>query len=341
MSQLAFPIANTFGLAARCRQLLRVSAPCRFGVDEPALVVGEGSNLIPLCDFAGSVVQLADQQLSWQRQGDDWLVTAGGGCNWHQLVSELVAAGIGGLENLALIPGTVGAAPVQNIGAYGLEVGECIDWIEGFDRRDGQPFRLTASDCRFGYRDSLFKQQDGQALVISRLQLRLPQRWQARTSYAPLARLLDGETATPQRIFEAVCAIRRQKLPDWQQLGNAGSFFKNPLVSAEQAAQLAAAEPGLVSFAHSDGTVKLAAGWLIDRCGLKGLAVGGAAVHREQALVLVNRSGTATARDLLQLALSVRERVQQRFGVRLEPEVRFIAEQGEIGFDQALVRFLG
>ncbi|MBQ1784839.1 MAG: UDP-N-acetylmuramate dehydrogenase [Gammaproteobacteria bacterium] len=341
MSQLAFPIANTFGLAARCRQHLRVAAPCRFGVDEPALVVGEGSNLIPLCDFAGSVVQLADQQLSWQPQGDDWLVTAGGGCNWHQLVSELVTAGIGGLENLALIPGSVGAAPVQNIGAYGLEVGERIDWVEGFDRRDGQPFRLSASDCRFGYRDSLFKQADGQALVISRVQLRLPQAWQGRTSYAPLARLLDGKAVTPQQIFDAVCVIRRQKLPDWQQLGNAGSFFKNPLVSAEQAAQLAAAEPGLVSFAQGDGSVKLAAGWLIDRCGLKGLAVGGAAVHSEQALVLVNRSGTATARDLLQLALTVRERVQARFGVTLEPEVRFIAEQGEIGFDQALVRFLG
>ena len=341
MSQLAFPIANTFGLAARCRQHLRVADPCRFGVDEPALVVGEGSNLIPLCDFAGSVVQLADQQLSWQAQGDDWLVTAGGGCNWHQLVTELVAAGIGGLENLALIPGTVGAAPVQNIGAYGLEVGERIDWVEGFDRRDGQPFRLGARDCRFGYRDSLFKQGDGQSLVISRVQLRLPQAWQGRTSYAPLARLLDGQTATPQQIFDAVCAIRRQKLPDWQQLGNAGSFFKNPLVSAEQAARLAAAEPGLVSFAQGDGAVKLAAGWLIDRCGLKGLAVGGAAVHSEQALVLVNRSGTATARDLLQLASTVRERVQARFGVTLEPEVRFIAEQGEIGFDQALVRFLG
>lgn len=333
-------IPNTFGLGHFARQHLRLAAgqlpPAM--ADLPCLVVGEGSNIVPVEDFDGCLLQLADDSLQWWAEDDSWQLRAGGGLNWHELVTRLVKAGIGGLENLALIPGTVGAAPVQNIGAYGLEVGERIVSVSGVDRLTGQPFCLSRDACQFGYRHSWFKTPAGQNALITSVHLALPRPWQPRLTYAPLMAAMAETAATPAAIYAAVCAVRQQKLPDWRKMGNAGSFFKNPLVSAAVAADLVARFPRLVTFAQADGQVKLAAGWLIDHCGLKGFAVGGAAVHSEQALVLVNRSGQATSRDLLQLALAVRERVAATFGVQLEPEVRFIGQHGELSFADALAR---
>lgn len=333
-------IPNTFGLRHYARQCLRLAAGQHpaLAADQPLMVVGEGSNLVPVADFDGSLIQLTDGSLHWWADDDHWHIRAGGGLNWHELVTRLVAAGIGGLENLALIPGTVGAAPVQNIGAYGLEIGERIVSVSGFDRHSGEPFCLNREACQFSYRHSWFKQAQGQKAIITALQLALPRPWQPRLDYAPLAAAMAGQAPTPAAIYAAVCAIRQQKLPDWRQLGNAGSFFKNPLVSAAAAEALCQRYPRLVAFAQADGQVKLAAGWLIDQCGLKGFAVGGAAVHSEQALVLVNRSGQASSRELLQLALAVRERVATTFGVQLEPEVRFLGQHGELSFADALAR---
>ena len=329
-----FPIPNTFGVFAAARQFKRVIAPCV--VAEPCFVLGQGSNVLPVTFFEGTLVQIGGSSWRHWHAAGQWLVEADAGLEWHALVEALVAHGIGGIENLALIPGTVGAAPVQNIGAYGLEIGERVVAVEGFDRRSGEPFQWSASDCRFGYRSSAFKEGDGRTRVITRVRLALPDPWQPCLSYAPLRARLDVHAhaaLSPQRIFDVVCAVRNEKLPDWRTLGNAGSFFKNPLVSKEQAQALLAEEPGMVHFAAGD-EVKLAAGWLIDRCGLKGQTLGRAAVHCQQALVLVNQGG-ASAGDILALARLVRERVLARFGVLLEPEVRFLGRHGEVSFDEA------
>jgi UDP-N-acetylmuramate dehydrogenase len=237
-----------------------------------------------------------------------------------------LAQGLPGLENLALIPGTVGAAPIQNIGAYGLEMCERFASLRAVELATGAVVELDAEACRFGYRDSFFKREGRDRFVITSVTFRLPKVWQPRAGYADLARELaakghadaDGAPGA-QAIFDAVVAVRRAKLPDPLQLGNAGSFFKNPVVEATQFEALKRQEPELVSYLQADGRVKLAAGWLIDRCGWKGRAMGGAAVHGRQALVLVNLGG-ATGAEVLALAQAVQRDVLARFGVELEAE---------------------
>jgi UDP-N-acetylmuramate dehydrogenase len=238
-----------------------------------------------------------------------------------------------GLENLALIPGTVGAAPIQNIGAYGLEMCERFASLRAIELATGDAVELDADACRFGYRDSFFKREGRERFVITSVTFRLPKAWQPRAGYADLARELaardqaasvgeaDGAASQPtaQAIFDAVVAVRRAKLPDPLELGNAGSFFKNPVIDAAQFEALKRREPEIVSYAQADGRVKLAAGWLIDRCGWKGRAMGAAAVHERQALVLVNRGGASGA-QVLALARAIQRDVFERFGVELEAE---------------------
>ena len=234
----------------------------------------------------------------------------------------LLRDGFGGLENLALIPGTVGAAPIQNIGAYGLEIAERLHSLRAWDRERDAVVTMAADQCGFGYRDSVFKQSfKGQRIILS-VTLALPKRWQPVLGYAELERELKARsTASPSAvdIFDAVCAIRRRKLPDPSQLGNAGSFFKNPVVTREMRTDLIDRYPSLVSYALAGGRFKLAAGWLIEACGMKGASRGRAAVYDRQALVLVNRGG-ATGREILELAREVQARVADKFGVLLEPE---------------------
>lgn len=322
---------NTFGLAARARRYLRVTDPAQLtalgaapGLAAlPRLVLGGGSNLLLTRDVDALVLHmaLAGRAIVGATQ-DAILVRAQAGENWHGFVQWTLAQGLGGLENMALIPGTVGAAPIQNIGAYGLEVKDRFHSLTVFDFASGTTRVLDAAACRFGYRDSIFKHPAGAGLVVLDVTFALPRAWTPNLRYAELAQALAeaGIAApTPQQVSDAVVAIRRRKLPDPAVIGNAGSFFKNPVVGRAQADALLLDWPDLVQHAQADGSVKLAAGWLIDRCGWKGRNLGRAGVYPKQALVLVNNGG-ATGAEVLALARAIQADVRARFGVELEAE---------------------
>ncbi|WP_291993595.1 UDP-N-acetylmuramate dehydrogenase [Candidatus Accumulibacter sp. ACC003] len=301
-------------------------------------VVGAGSNLVLSGDFDGLLLHMAMR--GRELLGDDadaWYVRAAAGENWHQLVLWTLAQGWPGLENLALIPGTVGAAPIQNIGAYGLEVAERLHAVEALDMSSGRTLRFDRAACRFAYRDSVFKQEgwhlDGRQ-VITRVVFRLPKAWQPLASYADVAAELERQPSelpparppappTPRRIADAVMAVRRRKLPDPATLPNAGSFFHNPVVSASVAQRLAIAHPEMPRYPQADGRVKLAAAWLIEGSGWKGRNLGRVGMYEQQALVLVNRGGACGA-EVIALARAVQADVRQHFGVDLTPEPIFL-----------------
>jgi UDP-N-acetylmuramate dehydrogenase len=330
---------NSFGLPAVAKTLVRIREPAdvRRVVDHPKLgrapkfVLGGGSNIVLTKDIDSVVLKVEIPGLRLlEERADSWIIEAGAGVAWHQLVAWSIEQGFPGLENLALIPGTVGAAPVQNIGAYGLELKDRLENVEVVDLVTGRAAVLPAEVCRFGYRDSVFKQAGFGGLagksVITRVRLRLPRPWQPVLGYLELERKLaetghnlSDRLPSARQIFDWVCEIRRAKLPDPAQIGNAGSFFKNPVVSSEQCRDIIGRDPGIVHYPMPDGTIKLAAGWMIDACGWKGKAVGGAAVYERQALVLVNR-GQARGAEVVTLARAIQESVYGRFGIRLEPE---------------------
>jgi UDP-N-acetylmuramate dehydrogenase len=289
-------------------------------------IIGGGSNLVLRGDFDGLMLHMAitGRQLAAE-DSEAWYVRAGAGENWHDLVGWTLAQGWPGLENLALIPGTVGAAPIQNIGAYGLEVADRFHCLSAVDMVSGETLRLDRSACCFGYRDSFFKQQgwhlDGR-MAITEVTFRLPKSWRPLNRYAELAAELDAQgmiAANAQAIFEAIVAIRRRKLPDPAFLPNAGSFFHNPLVDSATAIRLQAAYPGLPCYPQADGRSKLAAGWLIEAAGWKGKNLGHAGMYEKQALVLVNRGG-ATGGEVMALMRAVARDVRQKFGIDLSPE---------------------
>jgi UDP-N-acetylmuramate dehydrogenase len=289
----------------------------------PKLVLGGGSNIVFTRDPKSVVlkIEVMGRRLL-QERADAWIVEVGAGENWHDAVAWTLAQGWPGLENLALIPGTVGAAPVQNIGAYGVELRERFESLDVVDLVTGRGATLDVDACHFGYRDSVFKQALAGKSVITRVRFRLPKPWQPVLGYLELERRMqDTGIAQPdaQTVFDWVCAIRRAKLPDPAVIGNVGSFFKNPIVSTEQCRDIIGRDPEIVHYLLPDGTVKLAAGWLIDACGWKGKSIGRAGVYEKQALVLVNRGGASGA-EVLTLARAIQESVYGRFGIRLEPE---------------------
>ncbi|WP_251864393.1 UDP-N-acetylmuramate dehydrogenase [Achromobacter sp. Marseille-Q4962] len=320
---------NTLGLAAAAPAFVTLDDASRLPAFselaagyERLLVLGGGSNVVLPGRVPGLVAHVAFRGLRLvEARSDAWIVEAAAGESWHGVVSRCVAQGWDGLENLALIPGTAGAAPVQNIGAYGVELADRFESLTAWDVRAARFVEMRAGDCRYAYRDSVFKHAEPGRWVIVSVRLRLPRPWRAQLDYPDLQRSARLAQAAPgaRDIFEAVCEIRRAKLPDPAVIGNAGSFFKNPVVSAEQRDALAARFPGLVSYAMPDGRCKLAAGWLIDQCGWKGKSLGPAGVHDRQALVLVNRGG-ATAADIMRLAAAIQDDVARRYGVALEPE---------------------
>ena len=328
-SQFSLQSLNTFGIAATARAYLRVTEREQLlGVYAdgawatlPKLVLGGGSNVLLTRDFDGLVlhIALAGKQVIG---GDDThhFVRAAAGENWHAFVQWTIAQGIGGLENLSLIPGTVGAAPIQNIGAYGLEIKDVFHSVTVFDPDSGETRVMDGAACRFGYRDSVFK-HEGSRLIILDVTFALARQWTPNLRYAELA--AEPDLTSPQTIAQAVIAIRSRKLPDPAVVGNAGSFFKNPVVSGAQCAALLARFPNMVHHVQPDGTEKLAAGWLIDQCGWKGKSLGAAGVYPKQALVLVNNGG-ATGADVVALAQAIQADVQARYGVLLEPEPVFI-----------------
>ncbi len=320
--------ANTLGLPCRAerfaaptgiealQRLLRLTSEQGW----PLTVLGGGSNLILPERLPGLVLYPALEHWWLERRGGQVLAHVGAGVEWHPLVMALARRGLWGTENLALIPGRCGAAPIQNIGAYGVELCDVVEAVEVLFIEDGRREVLSAEACAFGYRDSIFKRELEGRVVITGMTLRLGDEAAPRLDYGDLAQRV-GARPGPLEVAEAVCAIRREKLPDPAKLGNAGSFFKNPIVTSEQAGSLLSRWPDMPHFRLEDGRVKLAAGWLIDRCGLKGWREGHFGVHDRQALVLVHFGG-GDASELLAFARRVSDAVVARFGVLMEREPR-------------------
>ncbi|MBY5994243.1 UDP-N-acetylmuramate dehydrogenase [Ferrimonas balearica] len=326
---------HTFGVSAKAKALVEVDSVAELArsyhgpqwQNLPKLVVGEGSNLLFTEDFEGLVIlnRIPGRQVT--ESSDAYHLRLGAGENWHQVVAWSLAQGMPGLENLALIPGTVGAAPVQNIGAYGVELCDLCEYVEYWDCVSGEVMRLDAHQCHFGYRDSIFKGElKGRAIVVA-VGLKLTKAWQPVIGYGPLAKL--GTDATPSAIFDAVCSLRSAKLPDPTRVGNAGSFFKNPVVPTPRFEALRQRYPTMPSYPAGPEHTKIPAGWLIDQAGLKGYRLGDAAVHTEQALVLVNKD-RASGQDVTALARHVVQTVSDRYGVELEPEVRILDRDGAL-----------
>jgi UDP-N-acetylmuramate dehydrogenase len=322
---------NTFGLPAVAHTLVRIAgdADVRRVVDHPQLgrvpkfILGGGSNIVLTRDMPQVVLKVEVRGMRLvEERADAWIVEAGAGENWHEFVAWTLAQGWPGLENMALIPGTVGAAPVQNIGAYGIELKDRFESLDAVDLVTGRSVTLGPQICAFGYRDSVFKHSLAGRSVITRVRFRLPRPWHPVLGYLDITRRMQ-ETGIPapsaQQVFDWVCAIRRAKLPDPAAIGNAGSFFKNPVVTPEQCRDIIGRDPEIVHYPLPDGSIKLAAGWMIDACGWKGKTVGQAGVYEKQALVLVNRGG-AIGSEVMTLARAIQESVYGRFGIRLEPE---------------------
>ncbi|SBR49540.1 UDP-N-acetylmuramate dehydrogenase [Halomonas sp. HL-93] len=286
-------------------------------------VLGGGSNVLLPARLSGIVIRPSLNQWWVQAQGGQLLAHVGAGVNWHRLVMALAASGLWGTENLALIPGDSGAAPVQNIGAYGVELADVLAAVQVVERATGKVRWLSCDACQFGYRDSIFKGALAESVIITRVVLKLSRLPRPTLGYGDLAMRVP-ESPTPLAVANAVCAIRGEKLPDPKELANAGSFFKNPFVTDQFAEQLRQRYPDMPCFPQGNGQTKLAAGWLIDQCGLKGFRKGAFAVHERQALVLVHFGG-GDRQGLLALANSVAAQVAKQFGVTLTSEPRLIA----------------
>ncbi|SNC58763.1 UDP-N-acetylmuramate dehydrogenase [Sodalis endosymbiont of Henestaris halophilus] len=294
----------------------------------PRIVLGGGSNVLFLENYSGTVLLNRIAGMTIEEDTDYWYLHVGAGEVWHDLVNACLEKNMPGLENLALIPGYVGSAPIQDIGAYGVEFQQFCEYVDVLQMETGTKHRMSVAECQFGYRDSIFKHNLREHYVIVAVGFRLIKAWSPILHYGDLVHL-DAQQATPRQIYDIVCAMRRAKFPDPTHQGNAGSFFKNPIIDASAAEKLLNHYPDAPYYPQPGGEVKLAAGWLIDRCGLKGYRIGGAAVHDKQALVLVNFD-QATGEDIAALARYVRMQVAERFAVWLEPEVRFISSYGEV-----------
>ncbi|MFT6925450.1 MAG: UDP-N-acetylmuramate dehydrogenase [Psychromonas sp.] len=304
--------------------------------NKPLLILGGGSNILFCEDFSGLVIKVDLSGVEIIESADSFLLEVAAGENWHKLVADCIDKGINGLENLALIPGVVGAAPVQNIGAYGTEFKDFCESVEYLDLKSGALQRLSAKECLFAYRDSIFKTTKMQDALITKVTIKLTKEWQAHNHYGRLQNAVTtDQPVSAKQIFASVCQIRSEKLPDPDKLGNAGSFFKNPLVTAQHSQQLLVLYPHMPHYPQADGQVKLAAGWLIEQANLKGTHIGGAAVHQQQALVLINQNN-ASAADVIQLANLVRSTVKDKFNIKLEHEVRFICATGESNLTEAV-----
>lgn len=335
---------NTFGVAARARVLIEVddagdgmalsnALELRELANVVPLVLGGGSNLLFVDDPVVPVLRLtAARTHIVHDDGKTVVLHADAGVEWHALVMQSLALGLGGLENLALIPGTTGAAPIQNIGAYGVEVCDRIEAVHVLEIATRTPHRLRADACAFAYRDSLFKQVPGR-FIVTGVEFRLHRDHAPRVAYAGLGDELTAlgiTQPTARDVADAVIAIRQRKLPDPRVIGNAGSFFKNPVIDVAKADALMQLHPDLPAFSAGEGRRKLSAAWLIDSLGFKGAREGDAGVAPTHALVLVNH-GHASGRQLLQLAQRIAQAVYARYGVGLEPEPRLVGATWSIG----------
>lgn len=299
--------------------------------DTQVLILGGGSNLVFQGDFRGLVIRVCVRARYWEAVCDqEATLVLGAGENWHESVLYAAGAGYRGIENLALIPGTAGAAPVQNIGAYGVELCNTLTSVTAFDRHSDERVELARDECQFAYRDSLFKHSPGRYVILE-VRLRLSRSAPMQLGYRDLQEYLSdmpGEDLQPDDVAQAIMAIRRRKLPDPVIIPNAGSFFKNPVIPEAEFKALQAHHPDVVSYPQTEG-VKLAAAWLIDQCGWKGFRNRVVGVHNRQALVLINHS-RGTGQDILDLADQIRESVKARFAVELEIEPGIVGEEAEV-----------
>jgi UDP-N-acetylmuramate dehydrogenase len=330
LAQVSLKPFNSFGIDVRAQLFAeaRSDADVREALAYasaqalPLLVIGGGSNLLLTQDISALVLRMATQGIRvLHDDGVHVVVEAEAGEAWHPFVLWTLEQGFCGLENLSLIPGTVGAAPMQNIGAYGVEIKDVFAGLTALDRHTGELRDFSLQECNFAYRDSLFKHETGRWLIL-RVRFALSRASHLKLDYGPVQQRLAGQgitEATPSDVSRAICSIRSEKLPDPAVLGNAGSFFKNPLVTKALAEELQALYPDLVAYPQADGHMKLAAGWLIDKAGWKGFREGDAGVHALQALVLVNY-GSATGHDIAHLARRIQTDIAERFKVELEME---------------------
>ncbi len=326
---------TTFGLAARATELAVLEDPAQLPAlldcNRPVLMLGGGSNTVFLGDFPGRIILNRLRGIDMETVDDRTVrVTVAGGEHWHGLVRWCLDQQLHGMENLAMIPGLVGAAPMQNIGAYGVELADVLEAVQVFDRAQEKSCWLEAAECRLSYRDSRFKTQDRNRFVILAVRLLLSRQFQPVMRYDSLSQALARaglDQPTPRQIAAAVMRIRRHRLPDPARLANAGSFFKNPVMPATRAAEILALEPDLVNWPQSDGSVKISAAWMIERLGWKGKSLGRVGVYHGHALVLVNH-GNAVAAELLRLIEAIRNDVGSRFGLDLEVEPNLIGDPG-------------
>jgi UDP-N-acetylmuramate dehydrogenase len=337
--QANYPIThlNTFNIATNTRYYVEVNRQSDIPVlrsdlklaSMPWIIMGDGSNILFTHDVEGVVIRCSYDKIKVVKEDQDgiWL-SVGAGVNWHELVEHTVKRNWWGLENLAYIPGTVGAAPVQNIGAYGAEARDTITRIQALNLYDGSRVEFRNSDCNFGYRTSIFKQEYANRLLVHRVTFRLRKlhAGQANLVYEPLKNYIQGlglETITPQDVFDAVIKIRQERLPDPKLLGNAGSFFQNPIISAEYFEQMQTEHGEIPNHKMLDGFYKIPAAWLIEQSGAHQLEHGRAAVSDKHALVLVNLGG-AKGHEIVELAHKIQEEVMHKFGIHLEPEVNIL-----------------
>jgi len=324
---------NTFGIDVRAkyfavfRDIDELEETLNLTHQTSNLILGGGSNILFTKDVDRLVLKNEIKGITELHEDSEYVyVKAGAGENWHQFVLHCISRNWAGIENLSLIPGNVGASPMQNIGAYGVQIDDVFWDLEAYHLQDKKKVTFTRSDCEFGYRESVFKKKFKEQFVILNVTYQLRKKPRLNTSYGAIEQELERmgvKELSVKAVSEAVINIRSSKLPDPTQIGNAGSFFKNPSVSKLQAEELKHKFPDIVAYTNADGSVKLAAGWLIEECGWKGIRKGDAGCHAKQALVLVNY-GNATGKEIYQLSEEILQSVKEKFGVALEKEVNVI-----------------
>lgn len=325
---------NSFGIDVKARQLITFSSEediphliNSISNEENILVLGGGSNILFTSDFNGTIIKNEIKGISEKQFNEnEILLSIGAGEEWDDVVDYSVKRNYFGIENLSLIPGSAGAAPIQNIGAYGVELKDVFHSLDGFFIDNGEKRIFALDECKFSYRDSIFKNELKGKIIITKVNLKLITKGKLSTNYLSLKNyLIENNLTVPtlSQIREAVISIRKSKLPDPQQLGNAGSFFKNPKVTKKEFDELIQKYPNLSYFISEDGLYKISAGWLIEKCGLKGIRKGNVGTHLNQALVIVNYGG-ATGEEILKFAKNIQTKVFNEFGILLEPEVNII-----------------
>ncbi len=326
---------NTFGLNVTAKHFVELSSVEQIAEliksnvfqNEDHLIIGDGSNILFTKDFNGLVIKANITGIHVVKEDkNSFFVKAGAGVEWQDLVMSCVKANFGGIENLSLIPGTVGAAPIQNIGAYGVELKNSMEALEAYDLQNGGKRYFLNRECNFGYRDSIFKNELKDKFIITNVVFRLSKIPTLNTEYGKIQEVLntfEKKDPTIQDVSNAIVKIRQEKLPDPKKIGNAGSFFKNPIVPYELLNALKKSFPDMPSFDQPENYVKIPAAWLIDKCNFKGMTYNGAAVHSDQPLVLINKEN-ANGQDIVHLSQLIQQKIKNEFGILLETEVRII-----------------